>query len=482
MASKSQLQVWRKDIVKWANDNVYIPSKTGPKKLKLWPYQVEILRECTKVRKNGKNRYSTIAFCFPKRNGKTFLAALILAWKFCLFYDIQAVVASNSREQAASVLFDTFKDMIRMSPRLLELVGADNILDKEVTVPGTHSKVVVLSSSRATAFGYGIDVGAVDEIHATATEDGRGLYDILSSQTGDRDGQILLPSQVSSKLNVLYELYRLAESGEDKSVYFKHIHDEQPSPLVTDEWIETRKKQLLPQQFNAYHLNEWGDALDTLFPEAKVKACFEESCSLPVPAKTLREWEKKYKTRFVIGAGLDKALGYSKHADRTIWSVIAKGNIDGQERYFLIDQKWIKLSDSGSIRSCIKETDETYHLLNAIFEVYQCADLYYWAGSQNIPCELLHPTQGVQTSAFTNLYQIVNEERLKLPKNTPFLENELLRFQVDTTKNVPTFGSIRGHDDTVYSLAWAIHSLRETTLLAGQRRGVDMDKLTGATK
>ena len=319
--------------------------------------------------------------------------------------------------------------MIRMSPRLLEIVGEENILDKEVTIPGTHCRVVVLSSSRATAFGYGIDIGAVDEIHAA--DDGRGLYDILSSQTGDRDGQILLPSQVSSKLNVLHDLYELAESGEDKSIFFKYIHDEQPSPLVTDEWIETRKKQLLPQLFVAYHLNRWEDALGSLFPAEKVKACIDDY-DLPVNKELLREWEETHETRFIVGAGLDKALAYSKHGDRTIWSVIAKGNIGGKETFFVLDQKWVELSDSESIQSCIKETEENYHLLNCIFEVYQCADLNYWAVSQNIPCELLHATPGNQVAAFTKLHQIIDEGRLKFSKNTQFLEHELLNFQVDT--------------------------------------------------
>lgn len=462
--SKEKLKIWRGDIVTWANDTIWIPDsqkKQGIIKLKLWKYQEEKLREATKRDKNGKFKYSTVCMCWPKRNSKTFSATLILTWLFTCFYNTQGVVASNSRDQASSVLFDLFKAFIRHSPILLQLVGEENLLDKEVRLPQTESRVVVLSSAKASSWGYGIDVGAVDEIHAAP--DHRGLYDILASQTGDRNGIILLPSSVSSKLNVLYELYELAKSGDDPTIYFDHVQNKQLSPLISKRWLKSREKQLLPTQFKMYHLNRWIDATENLFTEEMVNSIFTETYSLPADGEVLRQLGNKHATFFIIGAGLDRALPFSRHGDRTIWTTIARAPIDGQDHYWILNQKEIPFSSADGIKKEIVADYEKYGLHNAILEVYQAADIFTWASENYVPAELMHPTANTQIPAFTNLYQIISEGRLHGPY-LPLLESELKSFRCDNSGPNPSFGHPPGakiKDDTAYSLAWAVHSLRE---------------------
>ena len=187
---------YKDDIIAFVNDLVYVPSSARQEVVKVklegeWAYQGEIISEITKKLPSGRFKYSTAAICIPKQNGKTFSASLILCWRFMTHFNVQGVVASNSKDQASSVVFDTFKSMIKYSPELVKRVGSENILDKEIRNPKTNSIVTVLSSSKAAAWGYGIDIAVVDEIHAAP--DDEGIYNILASQTGPRDGQIILP-------------------------------------------------------------------------------------------------------------------------------------------------------------------------------------------------------------------------------------------------------------------------------------------------
>ena len=443
MINKTALRGWQGDINRFIEDTVWIPSPQGVKKLHLWDWQVEILREAT-AKKGNRNKYKIICISLPKRNGKSLLGALILTWKFCCFYNTQGVVCSNSYSQAQSVIFDVFKDIIRCSPLLLKLVGAENILENQVILPATKSKIICLSAKIQTSFGYPITIGIVDEIHASE-DNGDGLFQVLASQTADRDGQILLPSQASSKINVLYRLYQIAE--EDKSIYF-YYSQKNLSPLVSEDFLKSRQKQMIPSQFRAYHRNEWSEGGESLFTEEQILKCLD------------REFSLENLDGYVFGSGLDRALAFSKNADKTVLTFLAKGLCADKETFYVIDSKIIKFSDADSIKSALRQARGNYGLKNICSDIYQTADLHSWALTEGFKSELLHLSREAQMPMFNLLYRIINEGRLKFSPDFDLLRKELEVFSVDTSVTPPKFGG-QPHDDAVYSLGLALWSLRE---------------------
>jgi len=487
---------YQNDIVKFVNDLVYIPKREGVTKVSLkgpWKYQADVIREATKKRSNGKNRYSVIAICIPKQNGKTFMASLILAWKLCTHFNINGIVASNSKDQATSVVFDTFKDIMRYSPELCRLIGESNILDKEVRYPAFNSRITVLSSSKAAAWGYGIDIGVVDEIHAAPDDEGR--FQILASQTGPRDGQVILPSQVSSQLNILYKLYQVYERKEDPSLYFYYLSGTNPSPLVTDRWLNSRKSQLTDLQYDLYHKNDWVSSTQKLFHPEKIGEAVEKgSCyRVPVNPDDLQKWEYDLGTKFMIGGGLDRAFPYSRHGDRTVWTVVAKGMVDGDECWIILDQRIIPNSDEMLIKDAIHDANKWYRLSNVVLESFGASDIHQWCLDKGIEAELIHAVDKNQIQSFNKFYHIVEDGQLRIPEglptelmlydvkrgkgskdvHTPILVKELREFEQDSSRGVPKFGHKPGamyHDDTVYSLNWAIHALREKQVYERKRR------------
>jgi hypothetical protein len=482
---------YKTNILDFVDDLVYVPSSSAQEVVKVklegeWAYQGEVIKEVTKKLPSGKFKYGTAAICIPKQNGKTFMASLILTWRFMTHFNVQGVVASNSKDQASSVVFDTFKSMIRYSPELLEAVGSENILDKEIRNPATNSIVTVLSSSKAAAWGYGIDIAIVDEIHAAP--DDEGIYNILASQAGPRDGQIILPSQVSSQLNILHHLYQVHKNKEDPTLYFLYIQGINPSPLVTKRWLDSRKSQLTPAQYALYHDNDWVFSTRKLFDPEKIgKAVVNgENFTAPVPPSELKDWERKLGTKFRIGGGLDRALPYSKHGDATFWTTVAKGKTRGEEYYLVLNQREIEPSVN-FIKEAIMEDHNRYRLDKVVFEVYQSSDLHEWATEKGIDAELVHPVDKTQVKSFTSLHQILKNEQLAIPEGLPYiyektnknngklpiLIKEMREFEHEMDGAVPKFGHKPGtkyHDDSVYSLNWAIFALREEEVFEKSRR------------
>lgn len=481
--SDAQWATYKDDIVSFVNDLVYVPSSSSQQVIKVklegeWAYQGEIIEKITKKLPSGKFKYSTAVICIPKQNGKTFMASLILTWRFITHFNVQGVVASNSKDQASSVVFDTFKSMIKYSPELLKMVGPENVLDKEIRLPKTNSIVTVLSSSKAAAWGYGIDIAIVDEIHAAP--DDEGIYNILASQAGPRDGQIILPSQVSSQLNILYHLYEVSRQKQDPSLYFFYLRGYNPSPLVTDRWLGSRKAQLTPAQYALYHDNDWVFSTRKLFDPDKIGTAVVngENYTAPVKREELLEWEHKLGTRFVVGGGLDRALPYSKHGDETFWTSVAKGKTRGEEYWIVLNQELIDNSNERLIKDAILRDHKRYRLQNVVLEVYQAADLFQWTVENGIPAEIVHPVDKTQVASFTHFHQVVNQEQLAIPEGLPYLYDrsgrtngkipilikEMKEFEHEMDGAVPKFGHKPGtkyHDDAVYSLNWAMYALRE---------------------
>ncbi len=537
MLTQKQLEIYQKEIVAWANDQIFFPVRRKIEKIILWPSQKQILEEATRLAEiDGEicHKYNVICFGFPKRNSKTFMASLIGAWNFSMFYNVEEVIASNSKEQSASTAFDSIKKIILNSPKILEMIGEDNILDKEIRNLNTQSKIVVVSSEKASSWGYPVDLAVVDEIHAAS--DGEGLYQVLASQTGDRDGQVILPSQVSPKSNIFYKLWELAGSPVyehnpdtkklvqidgvepvDERIYFVYVADNEKtpkeyvkyniSPLISKSWLESRKKQLTGIDYNAFHRNIWIGAGGKLFEQNFLDECFLVGSKLKVPVSKdeLSRLEHEFKTNFVIGAGLDRSLPYSQKGDRTVWTVTAKGWLSSFEEplpfYIVLNQVvFLKGEDSEfNIKNIIKEDDGRYSIDNIAFESYQAADLCQWAEDEGMKATLVHATDSRQIPMFTDLYQ-AHRGRLVIPsglrvdkkdKNErTFLRKEMDDFE-QTVKgdltSVPKFGhpgkytKLRSehtevkssyHDDTVYSLGWSIYALKEEQVYEMKKRTI----------
>jgi hypothetical protein len=415
--------------------------------------------------------YRTVLFVWPRRHGKTLIAALIVLWRFVSRESQTITLVSNSAQQSVGSCFRLLAGIVRHNPALLRLIGAKNIRAEQILFPSLDNIVEALPSNSAALIGRKVSVAQVSELHAARDA---AVLDAMASSTGDSaEGLVLIDSTVGSRSGPLYRLVGLVERLEDPATYLSYrsyadLADAlERSPLwISRPWLTSRSKQMLPAEFARYHLNLWSSGSNALFSEADLAAALVD-LQHPVPLDVLRDFTGGRK--FLVGGGLDRAYGFSLHGDQTIVTAVAKiAGEDGEPEYIVLFQKAITFSAASGIKKAFTECQERYGFANVVCESYNAQDVHAWLLEKNIPAEVIHATNTNQIPAFTELHRIVSERRLRIPKDLIDLIAEMKTFEYDVeTAATPRFGAAGGHhDDRIYSLCWAIFALREHELNA----------------
>ena len=432
------------------------------------PMQEQAIRAALKRNADGKWTYTTIVLCWPRRHSKTIVNALLVLWRFTCWQTQTIKVLANAERQVLSTAFKLLGSITLNTPTLLEWIGKDNVTRYTIRYPDLQNEIQAIASNESAAYGEKVSIGWTTELHAAPDD---SVLQVLASSVGDsEDGWILIDSTTDGMGGPIHKLEQLAETGDDPTVFVSRIEYanldealEQSPPWIRRDWLHSRSKQMLPAQFASQHLNQRGSAVNSLFKPEHIEA-FKENYRCPVDPKTITDLFHAQK--HVIGGGLDRAYGFSLHGDQTIWTAVAKvAGEDDEAHYSVLNQQAISFSSGRGIKKAIAEDHERYRLENACIEAYNSQDIAAWCQDAKIPTEIIHATSTVQIPAFTELHRIVAEGRLHFPAHLKGLADEMLTFQYDSTASKPKFGHAPGHrDDRVYSLCWAIWSLRDQEL------------------
>ena len=434
------------------------------------PFQVDALRAALEQNPDGTWRYTTIALSFPRRHSKTTLMALLVLWRFCLWKHQNVVAMASTERQIVSTGFAQVRGIILNTPFLLAQIGRDNVQRYKIEYEALQNSIRTVSTNISGLYGEKITVGWVSELHAAQSEE---PMQVLASSLGDTvDSWLLVDSTVDAVGGPLHRLEQLAETGEDPTVFVRRIEyrdleealEKSPSWIRRD-WLKSRKAQLLPATFASQHLNQRGAAENNLFALADIQACMDR---LPMPFTKDDVVNIAAGRTYVTGAGLDRAYFGSLHGDSTIWTGVAKiaDSEGGEPHFYVLHQKNVLGSLASGIKKAIVADNDAYSLKNVIIEAYNAQDIATWAAEMQIPAEIVHATNTAQVPAFMELYRIVKEGRLHFSDKLKDLAREMETFVYELKNGQPRFGSDKWHDDTVYSLAWAIHSLRDQELAA----------------
>jgi hypothetical protein len=424
--------------------------------------------------------YRTVIFLWPRRHGKTLVAALLILWRFVSRESQTICLVSNSANQSVGACFRLVAGIVRHTPRMLALIGAKNLQAERILFPSLDSIIEALPSNPAALIGRKVSVAQVSELHAARSAD---IFDAMASSTGDSaEGLVLVDSTVGSRSGVLYRLTGLVERGEDAATFVSYqsyadLADalERSPAWISRPWLTSRARQMLPGEFARYHLNLWSSGSNALFAESDLAAAVVD-LPHPLPLDALRAYANGRK--FLVAGGLDRAYGFSLHGDQTITTIVAKiATDDGECEYVVLDQRRIMFSSAAGIKTAFHEAHERYGLTNVCVESFNAQDIWTHLLERQIPAELIHATNTNQIPAFTALHRVVAERRLRIPKELDALIAEMRVFEYDTeTAATPRFGAAGSfHDDRVYSLAWAIHALREHELAAYELGAVVCD-------
>ena len=445
-------------------DNKYRP-------IVLADWQKERLRPILEKDSDGRCINKICCITWPRRHGKSYMNALIALYRFTV-YDSQIIkVLANSSAQAVGTSFRLVKDIIAYTPDLIDLIGKRNLQGAIIRNPKMGSEIEAVPNNPSVLYGQKVNLAIATELHRNQNEAALGV--LSESITDSVDGQVLTDSTTDGPGGPIDNYEKLQAEG-TPGIYVTRIEYKDIEELLrkAPSWVDRAAMKILaktrpPYEFGTQYLNRRSDAANSLFRSADIDAAMADY-RCPVGSKDIEALVAGRKC--VVGGGLDRAKSFSKHVDSTIHTAVGKalGN-DDEPHYWVFNQERFPLSDAKAIKRSIVRDNDRYGLQNYVLESYETTDLLAWCADAKIPAEGVHAGPNEQRQAFSMLHRIVSEGRLHFSRDLIELEAELRLFTYDATGRYVSFGAPEGdafHDDRVYSLAWAVWSLRQEELTA----------------
>ena len=441
------------------------------------PYTIpnEMVRE--EIRQAIDSGAGTVVFCWPRRHGKTLISALIILWRFLTRRNETIALVSNSERQAVDTCFRLIRDALRHTPYTRRMIekGTVKVQVSSILYEGVGNSITGYANNPSALYGISFSIAQVSELHAARDPD---TYHIVSGSTLDRtDGLVLVDSTVGSQSSPLWVLWQANQNDPEASVHFSHIgyRDIEDAIANLPSWLRetglrTLAATMLPIQFAQQHLNQWQAGSSCLFPSEVIDRCRD---SYPLDVKAITNG-----AAFVTGGGLDRAYGFSLHGDRTVASAVVRVLEGEDDHYYVVASDHVRFSAASGIKSCLSRYHQEFKMSRAAIESYNAQDIAAWCADQSFDHETVHATSERQSNAFTALYNAAAEGRLHIHPKFEALLEEMATFEyrlenVSGKGTLPKFEAAKGcHDDYVYSLAWAIYSLREIELNPYEISGV----------
>lgn len=437
-------------------------------KFQLEPFQRDTINKLLAVDENGDFKYQTLIVSYPRRHSKSTIAMFITLWRFACWPNQTIKLIANSERQSKQTQYNRILETFRFSPKLNKWVGGlDSVRYDSIVMPRLNNHMEMLVAGTKFIHGEGVDFCWYTEMHESKND---STYQIMASSMGDvHNSQILIDSTCDVINGSMHRLEELSNDDPDSSIAvsrleYKSLDDalENSPAWISREWLKNRKKELYATEFASQHLNRRQQAENHLFAVQDLKKC-KAKYKNGIDKVALENISAGQK--LAIGGGLDRANPFSELGSNTVWTTVAKGKgQDGEPIYYVLHQDVILGSLGKGIKTAIDKDHDRYGLDNFVLENANVADLRTWAGDREYNYECLFPTYHVQEDMFFELYKAVKEHRIYIPSNLKNLFKEMEKFTYHPTAKGFSFGSGKVKNDRVYSLAWAVYSLRNRAL------------------
>jgi hypothetical protein len=193
------------DIVSWSQSEYgfYVDRYWGPRgwelesgPIRLADYHAAILAHCFTPNEAGRLPYDSVAWCEPAKSGKSAIAGLVAEYA-ALHLDGDVVLASNKRDQAASIMFASVSDSVDMNPHLPNVGGTRYELRFS-----NGNTVRAIPSNASGEAGARFSLAVFDELWAYRYQDQERLWSEFKTD----------PTRVNSvKLAIGYAGYETSE-------------------------------------------------------------------------------------------------------------------------------------------------------------------------------------------------------------------------------------------------------------------------------
>jgi hypothetical protein len=205
----------------------------------------------------------------PRGHAKTFDLGTEAVAELLLGPPGQRLFCAAADEDQARLLFEDVADKFRRSPLLASSV---RVLQREIVVRATGSRLRVLTSDAPTAYGLRPDWLAVDEL---AEWRRRELWDSLWTATGKRARcrMLVITTAGWDQTSVCWEVRGIAEREADW--YFAPRG--QCASWISAAWLAQQRRTLPAHVFARLHESRWVEGAGAFLTSAEVDALFTDA-------------------------------------------------------------------------------------------------------------------------------------------------------------------------------------------------------------
>lgn len=408
-----------------------------------WPYQADILRQVVERDAAGRFVSRLAVVSMPRQNGKTTLSAWLALWRlYCDPGGQEIISVANDRAQAGIILNDA-RRIIRNSGVLYSLLSDWGLTRNEIRL-GDGNRWLIKSSEHVSSRGLRPSHISYDEL-GWATD--RDLFDALAAgQAAQANPLIVITSTVGPvQAGILWELFELARAS-DPAIRLIY-HSDNPSPLITDEYLE-RQRTLLPAHvFAREHQNTWGEGSDAFCTLADWERAIDggdprrDTDSGPCSAFLDLGWVHD-----------ETALAVGKKAATGKTAVVALEGWRGSQA---------RPVDFSSVERRLIELAGRLNINRLQIESPQGVGMAQRLNLEGLTSDVLHPTAKSNQEHWGALYTALKAGTVQLP-NDPKLRQQLLTLTIQTTAtgwrvvDVPSI-----HQDRARAVAGVVALLQE---------------------
>lgn len=280
-------------FIKWVEDNVCLPvyhedapiavwtpvSKLPKEYRPMWEEQKAVFREALQMYR-GRFIYRLIIFCWPRGEGKSFMACLVQLWKFFCFPQQQIKLGANSRDQIKFVHFDVMVNIVLNSPKLIAIVGARNIQQKEIKLLDKNGNVASVISAMSTATGIVSNITGYTFSEMFDMKNPKFFVQLDGSIRNMPNALGVIDSTVSTKQHQLYKLYLAYIQKKDPTLYFHYRKSASADPKdywnpnMTQQQLDSYKAKFPLGDFERYFQNLWSAGSEKVFTEPIVRSMY----------------------------------------------------------------------------------------------------------------------------------------------------------------------------------------------------------------
>jgi len=239
---------------------------TGRTYYAMWKWQKEnYIRPATSRDEHGMLLYHTVVLCAPRGEGKSYQTCLLILWRFFCLPAQTIILGANSKDQSKFALFDILAKLIRNSPRLIAILGEENILEKEIRLRNFKGEVVsrIIAVSAFTGIYSNITSYGFSEIFGMTNP--KFFYQLDSSRRNIPNSQGYIDSTVSEKGHVLHTLYEASPlvKNTDPGILFCYRFSTKANeadylhPCNTQQQLDSFRTKFTPAEFARYFKNTW---------------------------------------------------------------------------------------------------------------------------------------------------------------------------------------------------------------------------------